>query len=71
MKRGRIMTTKHFMSLEISEECGYYYTVSYFLSLYLFTPFHGQSKSNLQAYVVESALTDVSFSSILLSSVPW
>lgn len=65
------MTTKHFMSLEISEECGYCYTVSYFLSVYLFTPFHGQSNSNLQAYVVESALTDVSFSSILLSSVPW
>lgn len=43
------MAAKHFLSLEISEECGYCYTVSYFLSVCLFTPFHGQSNSNLQA----------------------
>lgn len=55
------MAAKHFLSLEISEECGYCYTVSYFLSVHLFTPFHAQSNSNLQAYVVESALTDVGF----------
>lgn len=53
MKRGRIGTTKHFLSREISEECGYCYTVGYFLSAHLFTPFHGGSKSNLQAHVVE------------------
>lgn len=71
MKRGRIRTTKHFLSLEISEECGYCYTVGDFLSVYLVTLFYGQSKSFFFRLVVELSLMDVAFSLILLSSVAW